>query len=117
MTFTVEVLLKETEGVVSETVTLGHADPDQWTDDDVDGVLRIMLQAMARAKDPDAVDPDVVLRGLSWIVDTVDQGVMIAIEVPSGAVVAGPFAIAQEQLDAMLGRVLSSSATSSTVVH
>lgn len=117
MTFTVEVLLKETDAVVSETVTLTEADPDGWTDEDVGGVLMRMLQAMARAKDPDVADPQVALRGLSWIVDTVDAGVMIAIEVPSGAVVAGPFAMAQERLDAMVGRVLSGPASGSHLVH
>jgi hypothetical protein len=107
MTFTIEVLLKETDRVVTETVEFGARSPDAWTDEDVHGVLERMLQAIARAKNPSDVDSEVSLRGLSWIVDAGAAGVVIAIEIPSGAVVAGPFEIVRERLDAMVGRVLA----------
>jgi hypothetical protein len=110
MTYTVEVLLRETDRVVSETVTREEDSPAGWSEADVIGVLEGMLQAVARAKDPGDSDPTVALRGLSWIVNSVPTGVVIAIEIPSGAVVAGPFAIPQDRLHAMVGSVLSRSA-------
>lgn len=118
MMFTVEVLLRETDRVVTETVDLRGQAPETWTDDDVSGVLHTMLQAVARAKDPSELDPVVSLRGLSWIVEAGEAGVVIAIEIPSAAVVAGPFEIARERLDSMVGRVLATaSGRSGSVVH
>jgi hypothetical protein len=48
----------------------------------------------------------VILHGFSWIVEPMEGGVAIAIEIPMGAAVAGPFAIEQAALDAMITRVL-----------
>ena len=45
-----------------------------------------------------------------------DAGVVIAIEIPSGAAVAGPFDIEQSELDGMISRVLASGSPR-TVVH
>jgi hypothetical protein len=117
MTYTVEVLLRDTDQVISETVTRGESSPDDWTDLDVTGVLEGMLQAIARARDPDIPEPDVVLRGLSWIVDDAPSGVVIAIEIPSGAVVAGPFAIPQDKLSSIIDRVIARASSGDQVVH
>ena len=37
------------------------------------------------------------LRGFSWIVEPTTGGVVIAIEIPTGAAVAGPFDIPQQR--------------------
>ena len=55
------------------------------------------------------------LRGLSWIVTDTDQGVAIAIEIPSGAVGAGPFDLPADELTQMIARVVSSGAQSAEV--
>ena len=118
MQFSVEVLLRENEAVETETVTAAVQEPAGWTDDDVRQVLEAMLQAIRRVKDP-AGDPDapVSFHGLSWIVEPVGEAVVIAIEIPSGAVVAGPFAIAQERLDSLVGRVIAAAVPRRTVIH
>ena len=54
-----------------------------------------------------AADPDrpVALRGFSWIVNPFEAGgVVIALELSLGAVVAGPFDIAERDLTAMIQR-------------
>jgi hypothetical protein len=43
--------------------------------------------------------------------------VVIAIEIPTGAAVAGPFRVEQRTLDAMITRVLAAAAPVRTVVH
>ena len=42
---------------------------------------------------------------------------MIAIEIPTGAAVAGPFQIEQRTLDALITRVLAAAAPTRPVVH
>jgi hypothetical protein len=44
--------------------------------------------------------------GFSWIVEPAEKASVIAIEIPMGAAVAGPFAIGHAELDAMISRVL-----------
>jgi hypothetical protein len=50
-------------------------------------------------------------------VEPAPGGVVIAIEIPTGAAVAGPFAIAQARLDGLITRVLAAAAPSRPVVH
>ena len=107
MTFTVEVLLKGREDVVEEVVRREGADPSMWTEDDVRDVLRLILLSFDRVLNPEAENRTVSLRGLSWIVRPVETGVIIAIEIPSGAVVAGPFDTEVEPLTQSLGRALA----------
>src|SRR4029079_1106745 len=64
--------------------------PGAWTDDDVREVLEGMLRAMDRLKRPGETDRAVALRGISWIVNPYENGVVIAIEISLGAAVAGP---------------------------
>ena len=116
MNFDVEVLLKGTDEVVVETVTYTGPDPPGWTDADVREVLLSILRVFDRVNRPDTAQPDEVsLRGLSWIVTAVDGGVAIAIEIPSGAVAAGPFDLPADELTQMITRVVSSSVRSSPV--
>ena len=91
MTFNVEVLLKGKEDVVEIEVDFEGPEPAAWADDDVRRVLELTLGAFDQVQNPDADERSVALRGFSWIVRPVDGGVGIFIEIPSGAVVAGPF--------------------------
>lgn len=83
-------------------------EPRAWTDADVSGILAHMLRAIERARNP-AADHDrpVALRGFSWIVNPFDTGgVVIALELSLGAVVAGPFDIAEQVLTTKIQRVM-----------
>ena len=104
--YTVEVVLRDRDFAVSEEVTTATA-PRDWTELEVERVLRGILRAIDRAKHPDAAEErPVVLRGFSWIVEPAEGGVVIAIEIPMGAAVAGPFDADQERLDALITSTL-----------
>ena len=115
MTFDVEIVLRDRDYAVTERLHQPF-EPREWTDAHVAAVLRDMLLAIDRAKNPSADSRYVALRGFSWIVEPSDGGVVIAIEIPSGAAVAGPFDIEQPILDGMIGRVLAAERPP-TVVH
>ena len=117
MTYKIEVLLKGHQHPTGESATHEDRVPADWTDEDVRTVLTSALSAVERCLKPDAGEPVVALRGLSWIVTPYESGVAIAIEIPSGAVVAGPFDIPERQLTDMIGRVLQSAAAESEPVH
>ena len=119
MTFTIEVLLKGTDEVVEETVKREGREPADWTEDDVRDVLQLALLSFDRVQNPDAEDRTVSLRGLSWIVTPIEkeEGVAIAIEIPSGAVVAGPFAADREGLTAVVQRALAETSGQGPTVH
>jgi hypothetical protein len=117
MTFTAEVLLKGHDEVVDEEIHRDGPEPSEWTDDDVHEVLRLTLLSFDRVQNPDAEDRTVSLRGLSWIVTPVGGGVAIAIEIPSGAVVAGPFSADIDTLTAAVARVLARSASDGATIH
>jgi len=107
ITFNVEVVLKGHDFAVTEKVSVPHGAPATWGDPAVRDVLVAILRAIARAGNPNvAPDQLVVLRGFSWIVEPSEGEVVVAIEIPMGAAVAGPFAIGQAELDTMIGRVL-----------
>ena len=55
------------------------------------------------------------MRGLSWIVTAVAAGVAIAIEIPSGAIAAGPFDLPADELTQMIARVIASGGRPSPV--
>ncbi len=114
-TFDVEIVLRERDYAVTEQLQQPLA-PRQWTEADVASVLRDILLAIDRVKNPSATDRYVALRGFSWIVEPTDGGVVIAIEIPSGAAVAGPFDIEQPTLDGLITRVLSG-VPPKTVIH
>jgi hypothetical protein len=107
MEFQVDVLLRGEIHATTHVVRDVASEPDAWTDADVAEVLKEMLRAVDRQKNPSAGDRDVYLRGVSWIVDAAEGGgVVIAIEIPMGAAVAGPFAVGQGALEAMIARVM-----------
>jgi hypothetical protein len=119
MSFPVDVWLRGHDFATTATIDRVTARPAAWTDDDVRVVLEEMLRTMSRLKNPDEAERTVVLRGLSWIVNPFEGGVVIAIEVTLGAAVAGPFDIDKGALEAMIARVLArpAPAPTSTSVH
>lgn len=121
MDFPVEILLKNRNVSTTETVTIGHGQPATWGDAEVRDVLVEILRAIDRAQNPGApTDRRVVLQGFSWIVEpSGERQVVIAIEIPMGAAVAGPFAIGQAELDAIVARVIRAErqATAPSTVH
>ena len=119
MTFDIEIVLRERDSAVTEQIVHEGNDPSRWTEGDVEAVLKSMLLAIDRLKNPAASERHVTLRGFSWIVEPAVGGVVIAIEIPSGAAVAGPFTIDQRALDLLINRVLAAAAArpARTVVH
>lgn len=120
--YTVEVVLRERDYAVSEEIMTATA-PREWTEADVEGVLREILRAIDRAKNAEAAaDRPIALRGFSWIVEPSDGGVVIAIEIPMGAAVAGPFDADPQQLTGLITRTLQQQTLTnlqppSTLVH
>ncbi len=113
MTFQVDVLLRGEENATTHTVEAIEHDASAWTDTDVEMVLKEMLRAVDRMKHPHRIERDVYLRGISWIVDPYETGgVIIAIEIPTGAAIAGPFTIEQKELETMIARVLAAGSSS-----
>ena len=104
----VEIWLRGDNHAVTETIAPVEREPRAWTDSDVAAVLTGMLHAMELAKDPDTGEErPIVLRGFSWIVNPFDDdGVVIALEMTLGAVVAGPFDVPEGELTSKIARVM-----------
>jgi hypothetical protein len=117
MTFDVEIVLRERDFAVTERIVHRGNEPGEWTDLDVESVLKEILLSIDRVKNPSADTRYVALRGFSWIVEPTTDGVVIAIEIPMGAAVAGPFQIDQGRLDGMITRVLAAARVNRPVVH
>ena len=107
MKFNVEIVLKGRDFAVTEAISVAHGEPATWNEAAVRAVLVEILRAIDRVQNPgSAPNRAVALRGFSWIVEPAGEGVVLAVEIPMGAAVAGPFAIGQSQLDALITRVL-----------
>ena len=119
MKISVEVWLRGTDFATTANIEGPPRAPVAWIDDDVQLVLEGMLRAMDRQKYSDGNERVVTLRGLSWIVNPYDNGgVLIAIEITLGAVIAGPFEIDKTSLETMIKRVIMAPAAPSTTrVH
>jgi hypothetical protein len=117
MTFDIEIVLREWNEAATERVRYEGNDAAHWTDADVERVLTSILRAINRARNPSEDDTYVALRGFSWIVEPTDGGVVIAIEIPMGAAVAGPFDIPQPHLDRMISRVIAAAGSSRPSIH
>ena len=118
MELQVDVWLRGTDFAKTQTLDGVPADPSTWTDADVTQLLRAMLLAIHRAKNPDAADTKVFLRGFSWIVNPYeDGGVVVAIEIQTGAAISGPFNIDKKLLEDMVSRAIARQAprTSATI--
>jgi len=116
MTFDVEIVLRDRDLTTTERLEHG-IEPGAWREPDVETVLKQILLAIDRAKNPGTNGRYVALRGFSWIVEPVGEQVVIAIEIPMGAAVAGPFAIEQRRLDEMIRRVIAAAARPGPTIH
>jgi hypothetical protein len=117
----VDVWLRGTDFARTQAISGIALDPSAWTDRDVSKLLKAMLLAIHRAKNPESTDTPVFLRGFSWIVNPYEEGgVVVAIEIQAGAAVAGPFNIEKKQLEDMVSRAIAqqaSPASSGVVIH
>ncbi|MCA1559158.1 MAG: hypothetical protein LC804_02405 [Acidobacteria bacterium] len=117
MIFDVEIVLRERDDAITEQLQHDGNEAGEWTERDVEAVLKQILLALDRAKNPGSTRRHVALRGFSWIVEPAPDGVVIAVEITTGAAVAGPFRIPQTTLDRLIGRVVAAAAPSRPVVH
>ena len=119
MSFQVDIWLRGDNHATTETIASVEHDPRTWSEGDVVAVLTGMLRAIDRAKHPDAPsDRPVSLRGFSWIVNPYeDGGVVIALEMTLGAVVAGPFDVPERELTAKITRVIEAVRETPRSVH
>jgi len=120
MELNVDVWLRGTDFARTQIISGIGADPAAWTDNDVSKLLKAMLLSIHRAKNPESTDTPVHLRGFSWIVNPFEEnGVVVAIEIQTGAAVAGPFRIDKKLLEDMIGRAIAqqSPATAATSIH
>jgi hypothetical protein len=111
-----DIWLRGDNHATTEVISPVHREPRDWTREDVAAVLRGMLRALERAKNPDAApDRPIALRGFSWIVSPFEQGgVVIALELTLGAVIAGPFEVSESDLDALIQQVVSTKPSGAT---
>ena len=116
MEFDVEIVLRDTNQAVTERIEHG-TEPRAWRDLDVETVLKQILLAIDRVKNPSGAGRHAALRGFSWIVEPMGSDVVIAIEIPTGAAVAGPFAIDPQRLDEMIRRVIAAAAAPGPTIH
>ena len=119
MEFSVDVWLRGDNHATTAVIAPVTREPPAWTDSDVIAVLEGMLRALERAKRPEC-DPDrpVALRGFSWIVSPFESGgVVIAIELTLGAVIAGPFDVPERDLTARIARVMEAQRPDSSTIH
>ena len=119
MNIPVEIWLRGDNHATTDTIAAVERQPQAWTDADVTAVLEEMLRALERARHPDAPrDRPVALRGFSWIVSPFEAGgVVIAIELTLGAVVAGPFEVPESTLTGAIARVIAAQHAPSTAIH
>lgn len=120
MELNVDVWLRGTDFARTQIISGIGADPAAWTDNDVSKLLKAMLLSIHRAKHPESTDTPVFLRGFSWIVNPFEEnGVVVAIEIQTGAAVAGPFRIDKKLLEDMIGRAIAqqSPASAATSIH
>jgi len=108
MTASVDIWLRGNHHATTVPLPPLAREPRAWTEGDVASVLTSMLRAMDQAGNPGS-DPDrpIALRGFSWIVNPFEAGgVVVAIEMSLGAAVAGPFDVAERDLNEKIQRVL-----------
>ncbi len=113
MEFQADIWVRGEHHATTQAIGPIPREPSGWTDEDIVMVLEGMLRALERANDPDASpDRPVSLRGFSWIVNPFETGgVVIALELTLGAVVAGPFDVSESDLSAKIERVMAAERT------
>ena len=118
MDISVDVWLRGENHATTYTISPVARAPREWTDADVSSVLVGMLRTLERAKNPNApADRPVTLRGFSWIVNPFESGgVVIAVEMTLGAIVAGPFDISEGELSGRIRNVMAAERARTSVV-
>jgi hypothetical protein len=102
MTIPVEIMLRGDDRVFTESV-VHPGEPGNWTAADLGAILKNVLVIIDRVQNPSkAEEPEVELRGLSWIVHPTPHGVVIALEIHTASAVAGPLIIPQQRLDDLI---------------
>lgn len=118
MTYDVEIMLRGNDTVFGEVVHHIGNEVADWTVDDASTMMHTVLKAIDRAINPGRADePVTTMRGVNWIVSTVDGAAVVALEIHSASAVAGPFRIDPERLDTLLTDAVKTPMTSSGVVH
>ncbi len=119
MTYDIEIMLRGNDTVFSETVHHLGNDVGDWTVDDVSTMMHTVLKAIDRALNPGRADePVTTMRGVNWIVSTVDDHAVVALEIHSASAVAGRFRIDPERLETLLTDAAKTPMTSGGgVVH
>jgi len=104
-----EIWVRGEQHATTAVVASLDRQPRAWTEHDVTEVLIGMLRALDRAKNPGTEeDRPIALRGFSWIVNPFDNGgVVIAIEMSLGAIVAGPLDVPERDLTTLIDRVMA----------
>jgi hypothetical protein len=117
MRLEIEVWLRGNDFATTDVVDVLVPEASAWTDADVSVVLKELLRSIERAKNPEADrQRPVALRGFNWIVSAFDGGgFTIAVEIQLGAAAAGPFVLAQAELEAMITRVVAGDRAGSVV--
>jgi len=113
MEFQTDIWVRGEHHATAQSVGPLPWEPNGWADEDIVMVLEGMLRALKRANDPSAsADRPVSLRGFSWIVNPFETGgVVIALELTLGAVIAGPFDVSESDLSAKIERVMAAERT------
>jgi hypothetical protein len=107
MEFPVDIWLRGDNHATTEVIAPVARDPQAWTDGDVAAVLIGMLRAIDRARYPEAAaERPIDLRGFSWMVNPFEEGVVIALEMTLGAVIAGPFKVPESVLTGKIQRAM-----------
>ena len=119
MDIPVEIWLRGDNHATTQVIAPVPREAKAWSDADVVAVLEGMLRALERARHPEAAaDRPVALRGFSWIVSPFESGgVVIALELTLGAVVAGPFDVPERELSASIDRVIRAQRVETKTVH
>jgi hypothetical protein len=116
MTIPLEIMLRGNDRVFTETI-VHPGEPSTWNERDIATVLKGILIAIDRAQNPGkSEEPEVSLRGLSWIVQPSGKGVVIALEIHTAAAVAGPLNLTESHLDGLITRALNA-AKPTPVIH
>jgi hypothetical protein len=111
----VDVWVRGTNHAQTESLRGVSAEAGAWTEQDVRTLLTEMLLALERVQNPGGEAPQVVLRGFSWIVSPEPGGVLVHLEMKMGTASAGPFAIDEATLTALIARVMAAPAGGPTV--
>ena len=117
-TIEVDVWVRGTLAVKTRTIAGVPGDAAGWTDEHVRRLLTEMLLAIEREKNPQGEPPLVTLRGFSWIVSPDDRGgVILHLEMQMGTASAGPFAIDEPRLTALVSKAIARPPSTNERIH